>query len=226
MASPVCGGSIGRPGGEGTTMRIGLSFQRTAAGRLGQGGFYASLLLSVIAIAGIAAWFMLPEPSDAGDQELWPISPAVIRTTQYTSTEAEPAQPAKAAPTAPADEPATVGMATAPQAVEAAKPSEQGAERSPLEKLRIASQSWRRGGLGSKALVTLTLRNANDFAVKDIEIACAFIRRDGSPLTERKRLISDTIAMKSRKTYSRMLIGFVNVNANKAKCSVVTASRV
>jgi hypothetical protein len=74
--------------------------------------------------------------------------------------------------------------------------------------------------------VTLTLRNANDFAVKDIEIACAFIRRDGSPLTERKRLISDTIAMKSRKTYSRMLIGFVNVNASKAKCSVVTASRV
>jgi len=31
--------------------------------------------------------------------------------------------------------------------------------------------------------------------------------------------------MKSRKTYSRMLVGFVNVNANKAKCSVVTASR-
>ena len=53
----------------------------------------------------------------------------------------------------------------------------------------------------------------------------AFIRRDGSPMTERKRLIPDTIAMKSRKTYSQMLIGFVNVNANKAKCSVVTASR-
>lgn len=32
--------------------------------------------------------------------------------------------------------------------------------------------------------------------------------------------------MKSRKTYSRMLVGFVNVNANKAKCSVVTASRL
>jgi hypothetical protein len=31
--------------------------------------------------------------------------------------------------------------------------------------------------------------------------------------------------MKSRKTYSRVLIGFVNINANKAKCSVVTASR-
>jgi hypothetical protein len=126
----------------------------------------------------------------------------------------------------PADEPATVGVATASQAAEEVRPSEPGSERSPLNKLRIASQSWRRGGLGSKVLVTLTLRNANDFAVKDIEIACAFIRRDGSPVTERKRLIPDTIARRSRKTYSRMLIGFVNVNANKAKCSVVTASRV
>jgi hypothetical protein len=204
-------------------MRIGLaSFQGIATRRLGEGGLYASLLLSMIAVVGIAGWFMLPEPSDAGDQELWPVSPAIIRTAQDDpSTGVQSVQATKAAPP---DEPATVGMAIAPQSGEV-RLSEPGSERSPLEKLRIASQSWRRGGLGSKALVTLTLRNANDFAVKDIEIACAFIRRDGSPLTERKRLISDIIAMKSRKTYSRMLIGFVNLNANKAKCSVVTASR-
>ncbi|MCC8963197.1 hypothetical protein H8A95_12975 [Bradyrhizobium sp. Pear76] len=203
-------------------MRIGLaSFRRLAAGRLGEGGFYAGLLLPLIAMAGIGAWFMLPEPSDAGDQDVWPVSSAVIRTAQNASTGTQP----QSAKDAPGDEPATVGVATTPPAAEEARPSEP-AERSPLDRLRIASQSWQRGGLGSKVLVTLTLRNANDFAVKDIEIACAFIRRDGSPLTERKRLIPDTIAMKSRKTYSRMLIGFVNVNANKAKCSLVTASRV
>lgn len=211
-------------------MRIGLvSLRRLAAGRLSEGGFYASLLLPLIALAGIAAWFMLPEPSDAGDQDVWPVSSAVISTAQNAAAGAQPAEVAKVAkdaPAVPADEPTTVGVATAPPAPGESWPREPAAERSPLDKLRIASQSWRRGGLGSKALVTLTLRNANDFAVKDIEIACAFIRRDGSPLTERKRLIPDTIAMKSRKTYARMLIGFVNVNANKAKCSVVTASRV
>ncbi|WP_316396757.1 hypothetical protein [Bradyrhizobium sp. 33ap4] len=228
---PLCVGAA-RSGcqGEGTTMRIGLaSFRRLAAGRLGEGGFYAGLLLPLIALAGIAAWFMLPEPSDAGDQDVWPVS-SMIRTAQNAPTGEQPAQitnqTARDALAAPADEPTTVGVAIAPQGAEEAKPSGPGAERSPLDKLRIASQSWRRGGLGSKALVTLTLRNANDFAVKDIEIACAFIRRDGRPLTERKRLISDTIAMKSRKTYSQMLVGFVNVNANKAKCSVVTASRL
>ena len=101
-------------------------------------------------------------------------------------------------------------------------PETTAAEKPVIDGLRISSQSWRRGGLGSKALVTLTLRNTNDYAVKDIEIACAFARRDGSHLTDRRRVLPDTVNMRSRKTYSGMLVGFVNVNANKAKCSLVT----
>jgi hypothetical protein len=100
------------------------------------------------------------------------------------------------------------------------------AEPVPVDGLKISSQSWRRGGLGSKALVTLTLRNGNDYAVKDIEITCAFSRRDGSHLTDRTRVIHDTVNMKSRRIFARMLVGFVNVNANGAKCALVAASRV
>ena len=98
-------------------------------------------------------------------------------------------------------------------------------EAAPVDGLKISSQSWRRGGLGSKALVTLTLRNGNDYAVKDIEIFCSFTRRDGSHLTDRRRMIHETVNMKSRKTFARMHVGFVNINANQAKCSLVTASR-
>jgi hypothetical protein len=100
------------------------------------------------------------------------------------------------------------------------------AQMTPVDGLKIGSQSWRRGGLGSKALVTFTLRNANDFAVKDIEILCSFTRRDGSHLTERRRTVPDVVNMKSRKTFARMHVGFVNVNAAQAKCSPVAASRV
>ena len=80
--------------------------------------------------------------------------------------------------------------------------------------------------MGSKALITFTLRNANDYAVKDIEISCAFARRDGSHLTDRSRLIPDTVNMKSRKTFARLHVGFVNVNASGAKCALVTATRI
>jgi hypothetical protein len=94
-----------------------------------------------------------------------------------------------------------------------------------LDGLRISSQSWRRAGLGSNALVTLTVRNDNDYAVKDVEVLCAFTRYDGSHLTDRRRVISETVNMRSRKTFARVHVGFINVNANQAKCSLVAARR-
>ncbi|MCK1718002.1 hypothetical protein [Bradyrhizobium sp. 141] len=94
-----------------------------------------------------------------------------------------------------------------------------------LGRLRISSQTWRRGGLGSKALVTFTLRNDNDYAVNNVEIVCAFARRDGSHLTDRSRVLADRVSMKSRKTFARISVGFVNVNADQAKCSLVAARR-
>ncbi|WP_167406889.1 hypothetical protein [Bradyrhizobium forestalis] len=121
-------------------------------------------------------------------------------------------------------------------AVEAAPPGDTSAVASPasgaqvpvaaeLGRLRISSQTWRRGGLGSKALVTFTLRNDNDYAVKDVEIVCAFTRRDGSHLTDRSRVLADSVSMKSRKTFAHIPVGFVNVNADQAKCSLVAARR-
>jgi hypothetical protein len=183
--------------------------------------------LPAIAIAGCAIWLMLPQASDAEGHST-ATSPEITRVTQDTSRNDDTAgvqatlsglAPLAASPDAnPAAAAATPLDIAPPETVEPAK--------SPLDGLKIVSQSWRRGGLGSKALVTFTLRNANDYAVKDIEIACAFVRRDGSHLTDRRRIIPDTVNMKSRKRYAGMLVGFVNVNANKAKCSVVTASRI
>ena len=173
-------------------------------------------VLPAIAIAGCAVWLMLPQASDAEGHST-ATSPEVTRVTQDTSRNDDTAgvQATLSSPTPAAAAPLDVAP---PETAEPAK--------SPLDGLKIISQSWRRGGLGSKALVTFTLRNANDYAVKDIEIACKFARRDGSHLTDRRRIIPDTVNMKSRKRYAGMLVGFVNVNANKAKCSVVTASRI
>jgi hypothetical protein len=154
--------------------------------------------LAAVVTAGSLAWVLWPTLSDAEDQPA-PIQSAVIQGAEETATP-------------------TVGVAQ--PVVTEATPS-----GSPLDGLKISSQSWRRGGLGSKALITFTLRNGNDYAVKDIEIACSFARRDGSHLTDRKRVIGEAVDMKSRKTFTRVHIGFVNVNADKAKCALVAASR-
>jgi hypothetical protein len=165
----------------------------------------AMIGLPVFAIAGCVAWMLLAGSSDAETQPA-PVSPAAM-SAQNTSWFNPAITPTGATPAI---------------AIEAATPAEAG----PLDGLKISSQSWHRGGLGSKALVTFTLRNGNDYAVRDVEIACAFTRRDGSHLTDRKHTIHDTVDMKSRKTFARMLVGFVNIEANRAKCSLVTATRI
>ena len=162
----------------------------------------------MLLIVGSVGWLVW-SAYDSGSAESEPAEPmtAAIET---------PSPPASAAfsPSASEDQPAT--PASIPPAA---------ADAPPVNGLSISSQSWRRGGLGSKAFVTFTLRNNNDYAVKDIELVCAFARTDGSHLTDRKRVIPDTVTMKSRKTFARMLVGFVNVNASRAKCAPVAASR-
>jgi hypothetical protein len=177
--------------------------------------------LPAIAIAGCTIWLMLPQASDAESHSA-ATPPQVTRVTHDASrADNTTATQATLTNQAPSDANPAAG---APPDI--APPETVAPAGSPLDGLSIVSQSWRRGGLGSKALVTFTLRNTNDYAVKDIEIACRFVRLDGSHLTDRRRIIPDTVKMKSRKRYAGMLVGFVNVNASRAKCSLVTASRI
>jgi hypothetical protein len=182
-------------------------------------------ILSAIAVAGCAIWLMLPQASDAESRG----AALPDKVGQLTQAEARSDETAATRATLPHPIPSTGTVGLAPSAAatpEIAPPETVAPVGSPLDGLKIVSQSWRRGGLGSKALVTFTLRNANNYAVKDVEIACSFTRHDGRHLTDRRRIISDTVNMKSRKRYAGMMVGFVNVNANKARCSPVMASRV
>jgi hypothetical protein len=95
-----------------------------------------------------------------------------------------------------------------------------------VDGLKILSQRWRRAGLGSNALFTFTLRNSNDYAVRDIAISCAFSRGDGSHLTDRSRVIHETVKTGGRKTFTGVHVGFVNVNAERAKCAPIAAARI
>ncbi|MEH2502183.1 hypothetical protein V1290_000994 [Bradyrhizobium sp. AZCC 1578] len=188
------------------------------------GKFEARLaVLPAIAIVGCAIWLMLPQASDAESHSAATPS-EVAGVTQGISRTDDPAATQATSPSPGPSAVSTNPNQTVP--FDIVLPETIAPANSPLDGLKIVSQSWRRGGLGSKALVTFTLRNTNDYAVRDIEIACNFIRRDGSHLTARRRIIPDTVNMKSRKRYARVLVGFVNVNANKAKCSLVTANRV
>ena len=178
----------------------------------GQLATRVAVLLPMVLVAGLFVW-ALGAPESAKGQSVSDPPPAAGSVQASTPANATPARPTEVEPNSPAP-------------VEAAAPAQTRlAEDAPVNGLKISSQSWRRGGLGSLAIITFTLRNDNDYAVKDIEIACAFSRGDGSHLTDRKRVLADTVDMKSRKTFAGLHIGFVNIYANKAKCAPVAANR-
>ncbi|WGD55991.1 hypothetical protein QA641_20095 [Bradyrhizobium sp. CB1650] len=164
--------------------------------------FGRSLLWLLAAlVVGCGVWMLMPAKGnsaqgEAGKSGLAAVDPAPATTPSANQDATH----------------ATASGAQAPASVE-------------LDRLRISSQTWRRGGLGSKALVTFTLRNDNDYAVRDLKIVCAFTRRDGSHLTDRSRLLLETVSMNSRKTFVRIPVGVINVNADQTKCSVVAARR-
>jgi hypothetical protein len=167
------------------------------------------LWLAAILVAGSGAWMLLA--SDASE-------PAAIEPVRLAAIATAPVPPPAARSgvlAAPAfDPPTAAGEAITPL------------ETAPVDGLNISSQRWRRGGLGSKALITFTIRNRNDYAVKDVAISCAFSRRDGSHLTDRVRMIHDTVKMRGRRTFAGVHVGFVNVNAFTAKCAPVAARHV
>jgi hypothetical protein len=215
--------------------RVELTGQSGLAGlaRLaGLGGRFSGLLektpakyfqskfiwVPAVLIVGVAAWMLLPGSSGnvAERQTVGLAAAASTEPVQSPATQAAQDGSSVAPPSAPA--PTEVSA----MALEAIAP----VGTSPVDALKISSQSWRRGGLGSKALVTFTLRNDNDYAVKDIELYCSFARGDGRHLTDRTRTIRDAVNMKSRKTFARVHIGFININAERAKCSVVAASHI
>jgi hypothetical protein len=196
---------------EGQEMSAGL-FRIESADSGGFSGRPAARLLnneliwlSVILVVAAAALKMSSEDA-AGPAKGQTVGAANFATTASI-------QPSGLSDTDPASQSSTAPAAVSPEAP-------------PVNGLRISSQSWRRGGLGSKALMTFTLRNDNDYAVGDIGLLCAFTRADGSPVTERRPTIHDTVKMKSRKTFARMHVGFINITANRAKCTLLSASRV
>lgn len=165
--------------------------------------------MPVAVIAALGAWILLAGyASKPAESEPVSLATAVLDAPAPSIA----VDPANAVPVF--NPPTAGGEAIVPEAT------------APVDGLKISSQSWRRGGLGSKALITFTLRNGNDYAVKDIALSCTFSRRDGSHLTDRVRVIHDTVNKRSRKTFARLHVGFVNVNASKAKCSLIAASAI
>lgn len=188
--------------------------------------------IGVVLISAIVAGWMLvradaanspPEQSDGSAVT----SPALLTAdTQNRSPETSPGQmpPRHAVPVRGVQESSIAPAETSGDEEGVSRPPAHAARAvASVDGLALVRQALRRGGLGSKALMTLTIRNSNDYPVKHIQLLCAFSSRDGNYVTRRRHLIDGVIKPNSRRTFRHLMVGFVSINANRAKCSLLSA---
>jgi hypothetical protein len=191
-----------------------------------------ALTVVLVLLIGAGAWLVMSiDDSESADNGVTGLTGDVTSSTSASQVASQDGtSSSEGAAQAPLTQPVAIPgqrqANAAPEAITSQDRPTASIEPPAINALRISSQSWRRGGLGSKALITFTLRNDNPYAVKDLELACVFSRQDGSHLTDRTRIVPGPVGMKSRKTFAAVHVGFVNVNASKAKCALVAASKI
>jgi hypothetical protein len=99
-------------------------------------------------------------------------------------------------------------------------------KRNPADRMTMPNFNWKAGGFGSVGIVSPTIQNGNDFAVKDIGIVCNFSGKSGTELSARAAVIYDAIPAKSRKTFKDFNIGLIDSQSARASCRIISAMRV
>src|ERR1700686_5518354 len=93
--------------------------------------------------------------------------------------------------------------------------SESTAHRRALEAERLATVTiskadFRKGGFDDMMIMTFTLRNANDFDVKDIEIDCSHSGNSGTVIDSNVRTVYEIVKAKGSKTIRDFNMGFIH----------------
>lgn len=100
------------------------------------------------------------------------------------------------------------------------------ANRNPVDRVTLPAMNWKIGGFGSVGLVSVTVENGNDYAIKDIGINCTFSGKSGTELSSPSRVIFDTVKAKSKRIFKEFNIGLINHQSARARCEVISASRL
>jgi hypothetical protein len=93
-------------------------------------------------------------------------------------------------------------------------------------KVTISGQSWKTGGFGSIGLMNFTLKNANDYQIKDVSLICTFYGNSGTELGSRTHTIYETIKANAMRSFAAVNIGFIPSQSSRGGCEVLAAVRI
>lgn len=103
-------------------------------------------------------------------------------------------------------------------------PSRPDPQQSALAKLKL-DFTWKLGGFDNVILATFTVKNGNDFDVKDIQIRCEAFGKSGTKIDRNTRTIFDVVKAKKTKQLPEANLGLVNSQAHQLACEIVGFAR-
>jgi hypothetical protein len=86
--------------------------------------------------------------------------------------------------------------------------------------VKLTKTDWRKSGFGTVMVATLRFHNANDVAVKDVEVLCNQYGPSGTQIGTTVRTIYRTFPPKADTTVEDFSMGFIHIQSASAGCKV------
>jgi hypothetical protein len=86
--------------------------------------------------------------------------------------------------------------------------------------IKIEKWSWKKAGFDNVMIGTFTIKNSNEFNVKDIVLSCQHYAPSGTLIDHNERTVYQAIKPNSSIIIKDFNMGFVHTQAAKSSCSV------
>jgi hypothetical protein len=87
-------------------------------------------------------------------------------------------------------------------------------------KVTIAAYNWTKGGFDSVMMLDFTVRNDNDYAIKDVTIRCEHSAKSGTNIVSNTRTIYERVPAHGALSKSKFNMGFIHSQIDTSSCRV------
>jgi hypothetical protein len=89
-----------------------------------------------------------------------------------------------------------------------------------LAQIRLSNLTWKKDGFDTVMLVSFTVQNPADVAVKDLELTCTHSANSGTTIDKNTKVIYEKLGPKSKRSFTDFNMGFIHPQATRTSCQV------
>lgn len=93
------------------------------------------------------------------------------------------------------------------------------------DQVKFTIEKWRKPGSNNIGTADITIDNGNDFAIKDVRIACHYMAKAGGKKIETEQTVAVTVKAKTKKTFKKTKFPFIDQTAADGKCELVSVQK-